>query len=95
MSRGPGRLQRLVLKRLQETPERRLSRRELEKIFVDQGRYTSSNLLRTIRSLERMRRLSLLEGQSLDDSFVSLLRRVEPVSNELLSQLLAELGGRS
>lgn len=95
MSRGPGRLQRLVLKRLQETPERRLSRRELEKIFVDQGRYTSSNLLRTIRSLERMRRLSLLEGRSLDDSFVSLPRRVEPVSNELLSQLLAELGGRS
>ncbi len=95
MSRGPGRLQRLVLKRLQETPERRLSRRALEEIFVNQAGYGSSNLLRAIRGLERMRRAYLHEGPNLDRSYVSLPRPVEPASEELVARLLAEIGDRS
>src|SRR3712207_8969031 len=56
---GPGRLQRLILLALEAAPEGRLSRRALEGIFADRGGCGPSNLLRAIRDLERMRRISL------------------------------------
>ena len=92
MSRGPGRLQRCIVERLKETPERRLSRRALEEIFVDRADYTSSNLLRAIRGLERMNYVSLYDVADLNRSYVSLPRPVEPVSEEFLARLLAEVG---
>lgn len=95
MSRGPGRLQRLILKRLQETPKGCLSRRALEEIFVDRAGYTSSNLLRAVRGLERMYYVSLYDAPNLDRSYVSLPRPAEPVSDEFLARLLAEIGDRS
>jgi hypothetical protein len=93
MSRGPGSLQRRVMRRLEAAPERRLSRRALEEIFVDADRYGSSNLLRAIRGLVRMRRVHLHEGANLDESYVSLPLPAEPVSDELVAKLLAELKG--
>jgi hypothetical protein len=94
MSRGPGRLQRQIVQHLEAAPNRRLSRRALEETFVDGADYGSSNLLRAIRGLERMHRVYLHEGPNLDQSYVSLPRVVEPVSDELLAELLAEIGGR-
>lgn len=90
MSRGPGHLQRLVLKHLQKTPERRLSRRALEEIFVDRAGYGSSNLLRAIRSLERMRYVSFQGGLDLDQSYVSLPRPAKRISDDEVFALLAQ-----
>jgi hypothetical protein len=94
MSRGPGRLQRQILQHLESVPERRLSRRALEETFVDGAGYDSSNLLRAIRGLERTHRVYLRERPNLNQSYVSLPRAVEPMSDELIAELLAEIGGR-
>jgi hypothetical protein len=95
MSRGPGRLQRRVLERLHKVPEGRMSRRALEERFVDHGRSTASNLRRALVSLERMGYVSLQEGPNLDESYVHLPPPVESLSDEVVSQLLAEIRDRS
>jgi hypothetical protein len=95
MSRGPGRLQRLILKRLRETPNGRLSRQALEEIFLDWAVCTSSNLLRALRGLERMNCVSLYDVPDLDKAYVSLPRPAKPVSDEFLAGLLAQVGESS
>jgi hypothetical protein len=72
----------------------RLSRRALEEILVEEGRYGSSNVLRAVRGLARMRFVSLHEGPNLDQSYVSLPPPAEPVSDELAWKLIAEFGDR-
>ena len=89
MSRGPGCLQRRILRRLEATPERRLSRRALEETFVAGAGHGSSNLLRAIRGLERMRFVSLHEGPDLDRSHVSLPRQAKRISDDEVFALLA------
>ena len=89
MSRGPGRLQRQIMRRLEMEPERRLSRRALEETFVDGAGYGSSNLLRAIRSLERMRYVSLHEGPDLDRSNVSLPLPAKRMSDDEIFALIA------
>jgi len=89
VSRGPGCLQRQILRRLEATSERRLSRRALEEVFVDGAGCGSSNLLRAIRGLVRMRRISLHEGPDLDRSHVSLPRPAERISDDEVFALLA------
>ncbi len=91
MSRGPGKLQRRILQRLHRAPDGRMSRRALEERFAGHGRYTSSNLRRALVSLERMGYVSLTEGPNLDQSYVHLPPPVEPLSDEVIAQLLAEL----
>jgi hypothetical protein len=95
MSRGPGRLQRRVVDRLHQAPEGCRSRRDLEEHFTGHGKYTSSNLRRALLSLERMGHIILEEGRTLDQSYVALPPRVEPLSNEFVSRLLAEIRDRS
>ena len=90
MSRGPGRLQRQIVQRLETAPERRLSRRALEEIFVDGAGYGASNLLRAIRSLDRMRYVSLEDRPDLDRSHVSLPRPVERMSDDEIFALLTQ-----
>ncbi len=87
MSRGPGRLQRRILQHLEVAPERQLSRRALEVIFVNGAGCGSSNLLRAIRSLERMRYVSLQEGP---DVHVSLPRPAKRISDDEIFALLAQ-----
>jgi hypothetical protein len=58
-------------------------------------RYTSSNLRRALLSLERMRYVFLQEGPNLDQSYVSLPAPVELLSDEVISQLLAQIRDRS
>ncbi len=91
MSRGPGRLQRRILQHLEVAPERHLSRRALEVIFVNGAGCGSSNLLRAIRSLERMRYVSLQEGPDLDHSHVSLPRPAKRISDDEIFALLAQV----
>jgi hypothetical protein len=74
---------------LEVAPERRLSRRALEENFVDGTGYGSSNLLRAIRSLERMCYVSLHEGPDLDRSLVSLPRPVQLMGDDEIFALLA------
>jgi hypothetical protein len=58
-----------------------MSRRALEERFVGHGRYTSSNLRRALRSIERMGYVSLQEGPNLDQSYVGLPPPVEALSD--------------
>ncbi len=96
MSRGPGRLQRSIVEHLEAAPEGRLSRRELQRIFVDQAGYEPSNLLRAIRGLKKMNYVYLYETPNLDSSHVSLPRpAAERINEEFLFSLLAKLGGPS
>jgi hypothetical protein len=95
MSHGPGRLQRRIVEHLEAAPDGRLSRRALEEFFVDGAGCGSSNLLRAIRSLQRMRRVSLHEGPDLDRSFVSVPLPIERVSDEFIARVLTEIGERS
>ena len=95
MSRGPGKTQRRILDRLHRVPEGRMTRRDLEKRFTGHGKYTSSNLRRALVSLERRGHIILQEGRTLDESFLALPPPVEPLSNEVLAQLLAEIRARS
>jgi hypothetical protein len=95
MSRGPGRLQRQIVQRLEAAPRRSLSRRALEERFVGHGRYVSSNLRRALVGLERMGYVSLEEGPNLDQSYVSLPPPVAHLSDEVVSQLLAQIRDRS
>jgi hypothetical protein len=95
MPRGPGKLQRRILKRLHKVPDGRMSRRALEERFAGHGRYTSSNLRRALVSLERMGYVFLQEGSNLDESYVTLPLPVELLDDEVVSQLLAEIRDRS
>jgi hypothetical protein len=84
-----------VLKRLRETPEERLSRLELTEHFVKQKGHSSSNLLRTIRGLERVHLVHLRDCSDLAKAYVSLPQPGNFLSDEALSEILQEIGGRS
>lgn len=93
MSRGPGRLERRIIELLENAPERRLSRLELEEVLVAEEGYDPSNTLRSLRRLHRARLVGLLDARHKRDAMVCLPRRVEPVSEARVSELLAGLGG--
>jgi hypothetical protein len=94
VSRGPGRLQRAILKRMQESPEGCLSRLELAEFFVKQEGHTCSNLLRSIRGLERVHRVHLHDAPALARAYVSLPQRAELLSDEVISEILREIRER-
>jgi hypothetical protein len=91
MSRGVGKTQRRILDQLYKAPEGRMTRRALEERFAGHGRYTSSNLRRALLSLDRMGYICLREGRNLDESFVQLPPPAKPLSDEVVTQLLAEI----
>ena len=95
MSRGPGRLQRSLLERLQETPEGRLSRQDLAEYFVRQSGHSCSNVLRAIRGLERMHLVHLHDVPDLTEAFVSLPRPAERLSEDFIFGLLQNTEGQS
>ncbi len=90
MSRGPGRTQRKIVDLLEAQSDRRLSRRDIDAVLVDEDGHHPSNVLRAIRGLRRLRRVGLSEGKSLDDSFVSLPSPPRPVSDDEAFALLAK-----
>ena len=95
MSRGAGRLQRAILKRLQKSPEGRLSRLELAEHFVTQEGHSSSNVLRSVRALERVHRLHLRDCHDLSKAYVWLAQPSEFLSEAVISEILREIGERS
>jgi hypothetical protein len=95
MSRGAGLVQRKILKLLEAQPDRRLSRRGIDAVLVEEDGHDPSNVRRALRGLRRMRRVGLSEGRSLDDSFVSLPSPPRPVSDDEVFALLAKVGGAS
>lgn len=94
MSRGPGRCQRRVIELLENAPGRQLSRAVLEEVLVAAEGYDASNLLRSLRRLERAHLVSFRDERHKRDAIVCLPREVEPVSEGNLFKLLAKLGSR-
>ena len=91
MSRGPGRVQRKIVKLLEAQPDRRLSRRDIDAVLVEEDGHDPSNVRRALRGLRRVRRVGLDEGRSLDDSLVSLPSPPRPVSDDEVFALLAKV----
>jgi hypothetical protein len=91
MSRGPGRVQRKIVKLLEAQPDRRLSRRDIDAVLVEEDGHDPSNVRRALRGLRRVRRVGLDEGRSLDDSLVSLPSPPRPVSDDEVFALLAKI----
>jgi hypothetical protein len=93
MSRGSGRLMRRIVEIVEGTPERKMSRKDLDDVLVAEG-YYPQNTLRAIRSLERKYLVSLKEGPSREDSVVCLPQEVRVFNEEEIAEILKELGGR-
>ncbi len=93
MSRGPGRLQRRVLERLEATPERKRNRVELDRVLVDEEGFDESNVLRAIRGLAREHRVAFEDRRRKEDSIVALPPEVEPLPEAKVMELLTETGG--
>jgi hypothetical protein len=95
VSRGPGRAQRKILKLLEAQPDRSLSRRDIDAVLVDEDGHDPSNVRRAIRGLQRMRRVGLAKGRSLDDSLLTLPSPPRPVSDDEVFALLAQINEAS
>ena len=95
MSRGSGRLQRRILELLEQSPERKRNREDLDEVLVQAEGYDPSNVLRAIKGLARKHRVGFTERPHKKDSVVSLPRQVGPITDDELSEVLAEIGGRS
>jgi hypothetical protein len=92
MSRGPGLLQRKILKLLERQLDRRLNRRDIDAVLVGEDGHDPSNVRRALRGLQRIRRVGLFEGRSLDDSLVSLPEPAKILSDDEVFALLAKIG---
>ena len=68
---------------------------ELTKHFVKQEGHTASNLLSAIRGLERNYLVHLRDSPDLARAYVSLLQPGKFLSDEAISEILREIGGRS
>ena len=94
MSRGPGIVQRKILRLLERQPDRRLNRRGIDAVLVEEG-HDPSNVRRALRGLRRTRRVGLYEGWSLDDSLVTLPSPPRPMSDDEVFALLAQINEAS
>jgi hypothetical protein len=98
LSRGSGRLQRRILELLEQCPERKGNREELDRVLVDVEGFDPSNVLRAIKGLVRKHRVGFTDRRHKEDSVVALPREVRRISDDEISALLAEMrdeGGRN
>jgi hypothetical protein len=79
---------------LEKSPERRTNRTELEEVLVRSEGFDESNLLRSIKSLARRRYVIFEDGHRKENSFVRLLPKREPISEDWLFEVLRQIGGR-
>ena len=93
LSRGSGRLQRRILELLEQSPERKRYRKELDDVLVGIEGFEASNVLRAIKGLARKHRVGFDDRRHKKDSVVSLPREVRPIPEEELFELLAKTGG--
>jgi hypothetical protein len=94
LSRGSGRLQRRILELLEQSPERKRYREELDDVLVGIEGFEASNVLRAIKGLARKHRVGFDDRRHKKDSLVSLPREVRRITDEELFELLAKTGGR-
>jgi hypothetical protein len=94
LSRGSGRLQRRILELLEQSPERKRNRKELDDVLVGIEGFEASNVLRAIKGLARKHRVGFDDRPHKKDSVVSLPREVRRITDEELFELLAKTGGR-
>jgi hypothetical protein len=87
-------LQRRILELLEQSPERRMSRKELDVVLVGIEGFEASNVLRAIKGLARKYHVGFQDRPHKKDSVVSLPRKVSVFTEEELSELLATIGGR-
>jgi hypothetical protein len=92
LSRGDGRLQRRILELLEQSPESKKNREDLDEVLVEEG-YDPSNILRAIKGLARKHRVGFTDRAHKSDSLVSLPRKVRRITDEELFELLAKSGG--
>ena len=93
LSRGSGRLQRRILELLEQSPERKRYRKELDDVLVGIEGFEASNVLRAIKGLARKHRVGFDDRRHKKDSVVSLPREVIIFPEEELFELLAKTGG--
>ena len=93
LSRGSGRLQRRVLAVLEQSPERKMSRKQLDEVLVGSEGFDESNVLRSIKSLARRRYVIFEDGHRKESSYVKLLPKREPISEDWLFEVLRQIGG--
>lgn len=86
-------MQRRILELLEQSPERKMSREELEGVLVGIEGFDSSNVLRAIKGLARKHRVGFTDRPHKKDSLVSLPREVSIITDEELFELLAKTGG--
>lgn len=92
MSRGPGLLMRRVIAELKKAHSHCLTRRQLEDRLCPEG-YRSDNVLRAVRTLARMYKVSYVERRFPEDSTVHLPIPVEnPIPEEEIYALLERSG---
>ena len=97
MSRGSGRLQRRILELLEQSPERKRNREDLDKVLVQAEGYDASNIRRAIKGLARKRLVGFTDRRHKRDSVVSLPRKIQFITDDEIFGLLAEIkdkGGR-
>ena len=94
MSRGSGRCMRAVLAELEKAPDGKRNRAELEDVLCEEAGYDRSNLLRALRTLARYGSVIFRDERHKTTSFVRLPPKIEPVPEDLVAELLAEIGGR-
>jgi hypothetical protein len=94
VSRGLGRCQRRIVQLLEESPERRANREELEKVLVGSEGFDESNVLRSIKSLAQHGHVIFEDGHRKKDSSVRLPPKREPIPESWVSEVLAQIGGR-
>jgi hypothetical protein len=92
MSRGNGRLQRRVLELLEQSPERKRSREQIDRVLVEVEGFDPSNTLRAIKGLARKRRVGFTDRRHKKDSVVSLPREVRYFTEDEIFRLLAQIG---
>lgn len=94
LSRGSGRLQRRVLELLEQSPERKRSREQIDLVLVEVEGFDPSNTLRAIRGLARKHHVGFTDRRHKKDSVVSLPREVRHFTDDEIYRLLSGNGGK-
>jgi hypothetical protein len=94
MSRGSGRLQRRILELLEQCPEHRRNREELDRVLIDGEGFDPSNVRRAILGLARKHRVSFADRRHKKDSVVALPSEVRRINEDDLLGLLEEIANR-
>jgi hypothetical protein len=87
-------VQRRILELLEQSPERKLSRKHLDEVLVGLEGFDESNVLRSIKSLARRRYVIFEDGHRKENSYVRLLPKIEPMPESWIFEVLAQIGGR-